>query len=436
MGILVANNGGIYEIDKPLANPKPIIEYKEADIRHADFYVNTDFVYAVREIHKSENDAPENLLIRARISTREEEVVASGADFYAEPRISPDGKMLAWLEWNNPNMPWDQTTVNVIKINEDGSLGTQLFRLYSPLGSSSGTNYHGIQWSMQNNQPKLYVISDATGWWNVYEVGFSESGVFTKNVYPVDKDIGQPLWQFADDRPYAINSSYVVFGFDNKLWRKNLSNEEALVELNTPDFTSFSLLTLTKNNVLFCVASGPKRSQSLLRIDLHSNESVIIRETRSSKEIEDFDISMPEKLTFQSDGVNVEGYFYPPYIMHKFEYYYNMTLIADYPEQIEVYTERSPINHIDKVTTPIAFIHGTKDPVVPMEQSKIFYEALVKKNIVAALMLLEGEAHGFRKSESIQKSVDATYYFLCKALGIEPSVSSEIQIVNLNASKL
>lgn len=75
MGILVANNGGIYEIDKPLANPKPIIEYKEADIRHADFYVHTDFVYAVREIHKSENDAPENLLIRARISTREEEVV-------------------------------------------------------------------------------------------------------------------------------------------------------------------------------------------------------------------------------------------------------------------------------------------------------------------------------------------------------------------------
>uniref|UniRef100_A0A914DFV1 Peptidase S9 prolyl oligopeptidase catalytic domain-containing protein n=1 Tax=Acrobeloides nanus TaxID=290746 RepID=A0A914DFV1_9BILA len=157
---------------------------------------------------------------------------------------------------------------------------------------------------MQNSQPKLYVISDATGWWNVYEIGFSESGVYTKNVYPVDKDIGQPLWHFADDRPYAINSSYVVFGFDNKLW-----------------------------------------------------------------------------------------------------------------QQIEVYTERSPIKHIDKVTTPIAFIHGTKDLVVPMEQSKLFYEALVKKNITAALMLFEGKTVlGFFEKGYSKRGTDFSKRILLKEL--------------------
>lgn len=103
--------------------------------------------------------------------------------------------------------------------------------------------------------------------------------------------------------------------------------------------------------------------------------------------------------------------------MHKFEYYYNMTLIADYPEQIEVYTERSPINHIDKVTTPIAFIHGTKDPVVPMEQSKIFYEALVKKNITAALMLLEGKTDlGFFEKDYSKRGTDFSKRILLKKL--------------------
>lgn len=38
----------------------------------------------------------------------------------------------------------------------------------------------------------------------------------------------------------------------------------------------------------------------------------VIRETRDHSEIEQYDISMPETLTFKSDGVDVEGYFYPP----------------------------------------------------------------------------------------------------------------------------
>jgi len=34
-------------------------------------------------------------------------ILASGADFYMQPSWSPDGKALAWVEWDHPNMPWD-----------------------------------------------------------------------------------------------------------------------------------------------------------------------------------------------------------------------------------------------------------------------------------------------------------------------------------------
>lgn len=35
------------------------------------------------------------------------QVLAAGADFYMQPAWSPNGRRLAWVEWDQPNMPWD-----------------------------------------------------------------------------------------------------------------------------------------------------------------------------------------------------------------------------------------------------------------------------------------------------------------------------------------
>ena len=46
----------------------------------------------------------------------------SGADFVAAPRPSPDGRSLAWLEWDLPDMPWDATRLRVADLLPDGAL--------------------------------------------------------------------------------------------------------------------------------------------------------------------------------------------------------------------------------------------------------------------------------------------------------------------------
>ena len=56
------------------------------------------------------SDGHTDLLALVDIEGRDWPVqLASGADFYMQPAWHPDGKHLAWVEWDNPNMPWDGT---------------------------------------------------------------------------------------------------------------------------------------------------------------------------------------------------------------------------------------------------------------------------------------------------------------------------------------
>ena len=46
----------------------------------------------------------ENKIVKMDAETGREEVVMAHADFFAAPRVSLDGRKLAWVQWNHPNM--------------------------------------------------------------------------------------------------------------------------------------------------------------------------------------------------------------------------------------------------------------------------------------------------------------------------------------------
>lgn len=60
------------------------------------------------------------MLLQVNLSSGKVAVVVKGADFFSSPRVSRDGKQLAWLEWNHPDMPWDDTRLMVAQLNSDG----------------------------------------------------------------------------------------------------------------------------------------------------------------------------------------------------------------------------------------------------------------------------------------------------------------------------
>ena len=99
---------------------------------------------------------------------------------------------------------------------------------------------------------------------------------------------------------------------------------------------------------------------------------------------------------------------------HKFESEYLTNLIP-----AEAMDERSPINFVDNLNTPVIFYQGAEDAVVPPNQSELMFDALARKGIPTAMFLFDGEGHGFRKAESNKIALESELTFYSKVLGIK-----------------
>ncbi len=119
---------------------------------------------------------------------------------------------------------------------------------------------------------------------------------------------------------------------------------------------------------------------------------------------------------------------------HKFESRYLDRLVGPYPKEAALYRERSPINHVDRLSCPVIFFQGLEDAVVPPNQAEMMREALVAKGIPVACLMFEGEQHGFRKAETIVRALEAELAFYGKVLGFTPAGDlPPVEIFNLES---
>ncbi|MBA2741461.1 MAG: S9 family peptidase [Actinobacteria bacterium] len=117
---------------------------------------------------------------------------------------------------------------------------------------------------------------------------------------------------------------------------------------------------------------------------------------------------------------------------HKFEFRYEHTLLGPYPETAEIFRARSPINFVDRLSTPMLVLQGTDDEIVPQEQAELIVAALRERGVAHAYLLFEGEGHGFRKAENIVASLEAELSFYAQVLGVEPGDAvPKLSVINL-----
>jgi dienelactone hydrolase len=141
---------------------QPLALTPVVNCRYADGIIDKqrNRLICVREDHRQENEVV-NTIVSINLDKGEDiQILTQGEDFYASPRLSPDGSLISWISWNHPNMPWDGTELWVAEIHPDGYLGEK----YLVAGGLEESIFQP-EWSPDG---VLYFVSDKSNWWNLY----------------------------------------------------------------------------------------------------------------------------------------------------------------------------------------------------------------------------------------------------------------------------
>ena len=106
---------------------------------------------------------------------------------------------------------------------------------------------------------------------------------------------------------------------------------------------------------------------------------------------------------------------------HDLESHYLESLIGPLAEGTELYTTRSPIEHSDRITAPFLLLQGLDDPICPPVQAERFLARMAGRGIPHAYIAFEGEGHGFRRAETMIRSLESELSLYAQAFGIDRS---------------
>jgi dipeptidyl aminopeptidase/acylaminoacyl peptidase len=274
-------------------------------LRYADLVLDRarSRLLAVREDHRGPGEAVNTIVAipLAGAAPSEGEILVQGTDFVSAPRLTPDGRRLAWLSWNHPNMPWDGMDLWVAEVRDDGSLGTP-----GHVAGSASNWTTQPQWSADGT---LHFVDERSGWLNLYRRRDGRD----EPLAPAEAEFAWPEWQFgAQSFGFAGDGRILAIvrrcGHD-ELWSiAPDGSEHHRIEL---PWTELGALRVEGSRAVFN-ASSPTTFNALVLLDLATGRPEVLR-VASSAQIEPATISLPEPVEFPTtNGLTAYGLFYAP----------------------------------------------------------------------------------------------------------------------------
>ena len=290
-------------------DPQPLTP--EAAVRYADATVDAlrDRLICVAEDHRRQGCEAQNYL--ASIPTDPSAAASGGItrlhegfDFYSSPRLSPDGRRLAWICWNHPSMPWDATELWLAEVTAGGGLAAARRIAGDVAGEDSIIE---PQWGPDGT---LYGVSDASGWWNIQRW----DGQRLSPVVAMSAEFGQPQWEFSmssyavlDGRHLAAR--YVDAGGERLAVVDVVSG--GLREIETP-FNSFGPFIAICAGRIICAAASPGAGTAIVAIDPEAGAIETLRSSRRP-DLDPAYFSKAEAISFPTDGGHTaHAYYYAP----------------------------------------------------------------------------------------------------------------------------
>ncbi len=278
----------------PGAEPAPITPETEGRHRFADGRATVDgsWIVCVRERHESDDVANELVAIPADGSA-EPRIIAGGRDFYAAPRISPDGSRLVWLSWDLPWLPWDGCELWVADLAADGSLSGER----RVAGRDGEESIWQPGWSPAG---ELHFVSDRSGWWNLYR----ERGGEQQNLHPAPAEFGWPHWVFGGASYSFLGDGRIACVYSAEgLQHVGLLDPESaeLIDLDLPYSAVGYPMIATEGDRIVFIAGGPKTPDQVVSLDFSARSVDVLRES-DALAIDPESVSAGIQLEFPTEG--------------------------------------------------------------------------------------------------------------------------------------
>lgn len=218
-GIVYASNGSdhaIYKIEEGKAPVRLTAGQEKVDqagiprwkgTRFADLRIAPQGLIAIGEHHEPGKPV-ENFLALIDPKTGKFKTLDTGYDFYSSPALNEDNTQIAWICWNNPDMPWSQSELWTANIDSEGNLSNK-----KKIAGNPTESIMQPQWGPDGT---LYFISDRTNdWWNLYR--FQNGKI--ENICPMEAEVGEAHWIF-DRSAYAFLGDKIVFTYTKDgIWK-------------------------------------------------------------------------------------------------------------------------------------------------------------------------------------------------------------------------
>ncbi len=277
-----------------------------AGVRFADFVLDParNRLITVVEAHHPDRE-PDNCLGAIDLDNGVLTTLAGGHDFYASPRLSPDGGRLAFVAWDHPNMPWDGTMLNIADIGADGGLT----RVHTIAGGAA----ESVQQPLWQTDEALLFLSDLNGFWNLYR--FDAGGTYC--VLEDGAEYAGPPWMFDSRSMALVDVDHVIVlrqgdgGEEPVLLNTRTSLGTSLSGASASHWLSYGSPVVHDGDLCF-VGTSPDRTPAIASMSLRTGTTGVLR-TAGGPEIPDDCLSAAEAVTFPTrDGARAHAYFYPP----------------------------------------------------------------------------------------------------------------------------
>jgi dipeptidyl aminopeptidase/acylaminoacyl peptidase len=271
--------------------------------RYADLVVDShrQRLICVQEEHDSADFEPLNTIVSiSLIKPKDLWVLVGGCDFYATPRLSPDGTRLSWLSWNHPNLPWNGTNLQIATVNNGYLSAPTLI---------AGGSHEAIFQPQWLSDEKLYFVSDRQGWGNLY--CWSDNQV--QAICSLDAEFGLPQWVFGQSTYAFVGKNRLVCSYlQNGVSHLALINtlSQHLTPLNLP-YTDISSIQ-AQGHVVVCCAASATESNQVIAIDLLTESRQVLKRS-NQLDLDPGYLSVPQPVEFPTtDGLTAHAFYYPP----------------------------------------------------------------------------------------------------------------------------